>query len=248
MRRHSTVDPALRRGLTVLASMPVAMGLAVCVRAFAPATPLGLCAGGILAGAGVLLAALNARGAFTHLRPFEKKIVVGRPRDCAPGALEGARQELQALGFRLMGTQTEEGDGIPMDVFVHETHRTWANLFPSQHGGLAGYFLSTFASGAVVITWSTDGRCFDEDLLHWRAAAGLQAAWKMHLATLAELAEKRGELVACGGPREREEAARQYYRVSIKTRPFRPTRWAYRLGIAGVVLVAVGGAVALLGR
>ncbi|MGC4119313.1 MAG: hypothetical protein QM765_33060 [Myxococcales bacterium] len=111
-------------------------------------------------------------------RPWMPRVqVLAAQTPCVPDSTE-VRQLLEKLGFVLLGHKHERSRrATPCDVYAHEAERAWANLTTDSTRGLHGYFLSTFADGASVITWTCKEKA-SEGRVTCAWADGLEKAWE----------------------------------------------------------------------
>ena len=149
-----------------------------------------------------------------------------RSNPAAPPATALQRQagdELEALGFRRLGARSEEGPfgglGLRSDSWVDERAGAYADVFeeaPRPGAGARLYFLSVFPDGAVALTanHSRKGRSDAEAEVGGLPAAGVAATWAAHRRVLDRMAPGHGAPVARADLRDREAAARTFYRVA----------------------------------
>jgi len=145
-------------------------------------------------------------------RPWAPKVQVQASREpCVPDS-SAARLELELLGFALLGRKTERSRRAkPCDVYAHEAERAWANVTADQARGVFGYFLSTFADGASVITWTFERKQEQLRSVTVGGTPGFPEAWELHRTTVSRLSDTHGALLECRTPEDREQATLRYY-------------------------------------
>jgi len=134
-----------------------------------------------------------------------------------------AGEALRELGFRRLGSRSEEGPlgglGLASDSWADDAHRTYADVFeeaPRRGAEARLYFLSTFPDGAVALTANhpRQGRSDGSVEVAGLPAAGTGAALAAHLRTLERLAPRHGLPTETGDLGAREAAARAWYRAA----------------------------------
>ncbi|HEY3451562.1 MAG TPA: hypothetical protein VGK67_34710 [Myxococcales bacterium] len=161
----------------------------------------------------VLALASNIAFELWFWRPWAKKVVVVPNESPRVPGTSAVRLDLESAGFVLLGQKTERARRAPpCDVYAHEAERAWANVSADQARGIYGYFLSTFANGASVITWTCQVPRKEGQLTAgW--GAGFAKAWQVHRAAVSRLGDTHGALERCQSAEDREKATLAYYRA-----------------------------------
>jgi hypothetical protein len=132
-----------------------------------------------------------------------------------------AGEELESLGFRRLGTRSEEGPfgglGLASDAWVNEAQGTYADVFeqaPRAGAGPRLYFLSIFPDGGVALTANHPRRARSDGSVEVAGipGAGLAATWQAHLRTLQGMELRHGAPTAGADLESRQAAARTWYR------------------------------------
>jgi hypothetical protein len=242
--------PVQNRNRFLLLLIPTTTGAAVAAAAFVRPFPFSTVASAALFFFATCFVLTNIPGTLLNFSPWRKVVKVGEPRAQVPKTVAAARLELEALGFRLFGTQTEGAplagqDAEQMDVFVHEQARTWASICESVDRGVLGYFLTTYPDGAVILIWTDPLVTQSTDRLHLGGGQGWRGAWADQQKAVAGFTSNHGEPDRCQAKKDRVRAAHRYYRAT-GAMPRPENRRAWRFLVFGVVLGAVASAIALM--
>lgn len=197
----------------------------------------------------VLLAALvllrfQAWHAVLCLRPQSMKVEVETPADVTvvPGELETAWEQLQKLGFTLLGTHSETSFGAPTTLFVdgvHSSQTVMVSLCVGPDEDDEVFFLTQSAKGFVI---TANYRRPAREVPGAYLAGGLEGAstervLKAHLRRLAEI----GAPKVLRNLEDGVHAARDWYATWGKTeiRQRHAVGLLWTLGALGMVGAAV---------
>jgi len=167
-----------------------------------------------------------------------------------------AGEELEPLGFRRLGSRSEEGPlgglGLASDAWVNEARGTYADVFEQgPRGGARArlYFLSVFPDGAVALTANHPRRDRSDGSVEVASVPGASpvAAFEAHLRTLGRMAPRHGAPAAAPDLPGREAAARTFYRRA-GNQELRVRFLAYFLNTLLAALILAGALRMLLGE